>query len=238
MAKVVQKRRKGTEHAPKIDHQVLSQFADRISEWHRRRGRDFEWRDAETCYERIIAELLLQRTQAPTVARFYPEFIYQYPSWESLAAAEEADLQELLKPIGLWRRRARTFVKLAKAVTQYGGQLPENREELESLPGISQYIASAVRLLCHGEKELLLDANAARVLERVFGKRRLADIRYDPYLQELGRLISHANEPISVNWGILDLAATICVRLTPRCHQCPLTEICGFAQTQATSAGY
>ena len=44
-------------------------------------------------------------------------------------------------------------------------------------------VANAILLVCHEQPEPLLDSNMARVIERVFGPRKLADIRYDPYLQ-------------------------------------------------------
>jgi hypothetical protein len=58
-----------------------------------------------------------------------------------------------------------------------------------------QYIANAVLLLCHGEPQPLLDVNMARVLERVFGPKKLADIRYDPYLQQLAMRIVQCKKP-------------------------------------------
>jgi adenine-specific DNA glycosylase len=50
----------------------------------------------------------------------------------------------------------------------------------------------------------------ARVLERVFGPRRLSDIRYDPYLQDLALRIVQHKDPARINWAFLDLAAMIC----------------------------
>lgn len=96
------------------------------------------------------------------------------------------------------------------------------------MPGISQYMASAVLLLCHGMPEPLLDVNMARVLERVFGERKLADIRYDSFLQELARSAVAGDDPVPVNWAILDLAATICLQAVPHCYECPLAEMCRF----------
>ena len=109
-------------------------------------------------------------------------------------------------------------------------KLPCTREELEQLPGISQYMASAILLLCYGRREPLLDVNMARILERVFGPRKLADIRYDPLLQETARSTVNVENPIAVNWAIMDLAATKCLRNVPKCFECPLEELCHYAR--------
>ena len=55
-------------------------------------------------FEIIVAEVLLQRTQAAVVAEFFPKFVRKYPSWKQLAEASEEDLRNLLAPIGLARR--------------------------------------------------------------------------------------------------------------------------------------
>lgn len=230
LTKVVKRRLASPDNRPQVDKAAIQEFRQRILAWYRRHGRRFPWREARSCYQRIIAELLLQRTQANTVARFYPKFIEEYPSWNALSQAKEEDLRALLQPIGLWRRRARTMLKLASLVAEKQGYLPVSRDQLEQLPGISQYMASSILLLCHGQSVALVDVNVARVLERVFGKRRLADIRYDPYLQELAQIIVPADDPVSCNWAIIDLAAVTCRITAPKCSSCPLEGICGFAR--------
>lgn len=228
MAKVV-KRRGHVSDTPGQDVlPAVEEFRRRILAWYEQHARDFPWRRATTCYQRTIGELLLQRTQASTVARFYPEFIGKYPSWQSLSRVREKDLQEFLRPIGLWRRRARKLIELAVVIEGKQGQLPSTREELEQLPGVSQYMASVILLLCYGEREPLIDVNTARVLERVFGKRKLADIRYDPFLQDIAQLVVSVDDPIALNWAMLDLAATVCLQAGPRCFDCPLAEMCRF----------
>ena len=229
LAKVVKRRPASPDKQPQVDKTAIREFRQGILEWYQRYGRQFPWRQATSCYERIVAEILLQRTQANTVAKFYPRFIEKYPSWEVLAQAAEGDLQVLLQPIGLWRRRAHTMVALASVIVGEQGRLPSSRDELESLPGISQYMASSILLLCHGERVALVDVNVARVLERVFGERHLSDIRYDPYLQNLAQRVVRAGDPVSCNWAIIDLASAICLPTTPKCSICPLRGVCRFA---------
>ncbi len=83
---------------------------------------------------------------------------------------------------------------LALARIVKDSQLPSTRDELQALPGVGQYIASALLTVCFGRREPLLDENMARVLERFFGPRHLADIRFDPYLQQLSRMVLPAND--------------------------------------------
>jgi len=162
------------------------------------------------------------------VSNFLNQFIEKYPSWKALASVEDNELEEFLKPVGLWKRRATALISLAKAVVSRGGELPRSRGELESLPAIGQYMTNAVLMMCHGEKEPLLDVNMARLLERFFGPRELADIRYDPYLQKLSRQVLSRGPARDLNWAMLDFAAVICRVRNPLHNDCPLASECNY----------
>jgi A/G-specific adenine glycosylase len=210
-----------------LENKKILEFRKSLLNWFKNNDRKFPWRRSSTTkYQYIIAEVLLQRTRAETVASFFPRFIEVFPSWKKLNQASLEQLQVYLQPIGLWRRRAVSIQALSDEMAKRNGRFPKNREEIEALPGIGQYITNAVLLFCHGEPQPLLDVNMARVLERVFGQRKMADIRYDPYLQQLAKEVVDCENPVQVNWAILDLAAAICLPKKPRCQKCPLGELC------------
>ena len=202
-------------------------FQEKLLDWFEKNGREFPWRRGSTSnYEVIIAELLLQRTRAETVAPFFQKFIQEFPTWEKLASASELQLQTYLRPVGLWRRRAASMRELAKVIVKTRGHFPSDREKIEALPGVGQYIANSVLLFHFSSPEPLLDVNMARVLERVYGPRQLSDIRYDPHLQSLAKQTVMCKRSKEINWAILDLAAQVCVIRSPRCELCPLSALC------------
>src|SRR5207247_1637176 len=124
--------------------------------WFKVEGRTFPWRDPNASqYVQVVSEILLQRTRAETVAIFFPGFIHRFPGWNELAAATNEELRSFLEPIGLWRRRALTLRALGEEMERRGGSFPSTRFEIEALPGIGQYIASAVMLFCHGDRQPL-----------------------------------------------------------------------------------
>lgn len=205
--------------------------------WYKINDRGYPWRrPSATTYQRVIAEVLLQRTKADVVAKMFAPFIAKYPSWRRLAHASEGELQETLKPLGLWKRRALSVGAFAKAMNETRGRFPKERKRLEAIPAVGQYVCNAILLFDQGICQPLLDVNLARVLERLFGPRKLADIRYDPYLQELSmRIVQHQN-PARINWAFLDLAAMVCTARSPRCNICALRKHCCFASTNAASS--
>jgi A/G-specific adenine glycosylase len=197
--------------------------------WFDANGRDFPWRkEGTSLYQLILAELLLQRTRAETVAAFFDEFTTRFPSWPAIAGATVEEIGELLKAIGLWRRRATSLLALAREMVARGGEFPRKRSEVENLPGVGQYIANSILLFSVGQAEPLLDVNMARVLERLFGPRKLVDIRDDPHLQSISRAIVRGKRAPCVNWAILDLAAVVCTIKNPACDECPLRECCQY----------
>lgn len=210
----------------------IAWFRRRLRAWFSKNARSFPWREESASeYLRILSEVLLQRTRAQVAADFIPSFIRRYPSWSRIAQARPNDLREHLKPIGLWRRRAASLGNLANEMVRRNGQFPATRAELEELPNVGQYIANAVLLFCYGQRQPLLDVNMARVLERFFGPRKLADIRYDVNLQTVAKKIVSAKDPLRLNWAILDHAATVCRISNPLCDRCPFTKRCKFANT-------
>lgn len=209
----------------------IARFRRALMRWFDTNKRSFPWRAPDSSdYVKIISEVLLQRTRAASVSALLPDLVAQFPSWKALARADVRKLQQTIRPLGLWKSRARALVALARTVASSPDSLPPDRPALEQIPAVGQYVASAILLFLHDWPEPLLDANMARVLERYFGPRQLADIRYDPYLQVLARRVVASSDPVQVNWAILDLGAMVCLPRVPRCSDCPLRRGCEHAR--------
>lgn len=214
---------------PRITNENIAELQKKLLAWYKKNGRKFPWRNQGlTNYQIIIAETLLQRTKAETVAKFYKQFIKDFPNWKSLANADVKVLEKYLTPIGLYRQRAKRLQNLAIEMVKRNGRLPKDREELESIPFLGQYIANAIELIVFNHPSPLIDVNMSRLLERYFGERKMADIRYDPYLQKLSYQVVKHTKPKQINWAILDFAALVCIIRLPRCYECPLRFKCNF----------
>lgn len=211
----------------RITTKNINEFQTVLLYWNKTNSRKFPWRKSGlTHYQLIIAETLLQRTKAETVAKFYVQFVINFRNWESLKNANLKTLEEYLKPIGLYRQRARRLQSLATEMVKRKGKLPKERKELESIPFLGQYIANAIELIIFKQASPLIDVNMSRVLERYFGARKMADIRYDPYLQKLSYKIVNHLKSKEINWAILDFASKVCKSQKPACHSCPLVLKC------------
>ena len=211
-----------------------------LDSWYTHHGREFPWRTPEaSVFELVVTEILVQRTRAETVAKLYQQFFNRYRSWTDLQESSLCELEEMLKPIGLWKRRAKAMKDLAQALKKTGYFFPSSRSEIERLPAVGQYVANAVELFLYGRPRPLLDTNMSRVLERYFRKRDLADIRHDPWLLSIARaLIEKAPNPSILNWAVLDLGAMICKPSNPSCNSCPLWKGCNHRKSNQLSDNF
>ena len=216
----------------KISKKKIEFFQENILVWYKTNGRNYPWRKKGlTHYKYIIAEVLLQRTKADTIAKFYPEFIKDFRNWKALADTDIKKLEDYLIPVGLYRQRSKRLMNLANEMVKRHGRLPKERVDLESIPFMGQYIANAVELIIFNQPSPLIDVNMARVLERFFGARQMADIRYDPYLQDLSYKIVNHDRAKEINWANLDFAALVCKVRNPDHNACPLRKHCGYLKS-------
>ena len=206
-------------------------FAEVIVEWYRLHGdKDLPWRTTSDPWAALVAALLLRKTTVRQVVRVYGEFLRRWPSPRELAGAAVEEVEEVLRPLGMERVRARLFKRLAEELlSKYGGEVPLSLDKLRELPGVGDYAAREVLVAVAGAAEPLLDRNAARVLERVFGvKSRRQRPHTDPELWEFAKRLVPPESPREYNFGLLDFARKICTARNPRCGTCPLASCCRY----------
>lgn len=228
----------GVKHLDRGEKLRISRARSFMVAWFEEHGRNLPWRSpsADT-FQKICVEVLLQRTRAETVARFYSAFFARFGGWEAIAHASREELEICLKPIGLWSRRAASLQGLAAYAAAHGGIFPRDARDHANIPGVGQYVSNAILLFQYGKARPLLDSNMARVLERLIHPRALADIRYDPWLQDAATWLARHDNPEIANWAVLDYAALICTSRNPSCSQCGLRRGCSWFQKHGTSVG-
>jgi A/G-specific adenine glycosylase len=207
-------------------------FAQQLLKWFSKNRRRFPWRETSDPYKILIAEVFLRKTDARKVLGVYEHFILRYPGFEALVNAKDGQLEDALRPLGLYRRRAKELKDLAQIVTtKYSGEVPHSRRELLGLPGVGDYIANAVLCFAFEKAVSLLDTNVIRVVARAFSfkseKRRARD---DPAMWQMVHRIMPKNRARDFNLAILDLAAKVCLPRKPNCLVCPVNLICDYAR--------
>lgn len=188
--------------------------------------RDFPWRREFRVWPVALAEVLLARTPARRVVPVYEKLMEKYPSPLSVRAMEDVrELVEILKPLGLQKRKAAQIKALADALCR---TLDETLlEELREVPGIGRYSYNAILLFGFGIARPIVDENVGRVFSRYFGMKWNGKAVSDDRAWQLAHeLVPRDPEDARVySYGLLDLAAQICKK-KPHCNGCPLRTHC------------
>jgi len=125
--------------------------------------------------------------------------------------------------------RSLAFQQLAQSIGEQGGAVPRKRTELERLPGIGPYTASAVLAIVYGRPAPLLDVNMARLLGRFLGSSEGTGPGLKRTLHALALRLVRGKRSLEVNWAALDFGALVCRARRPLCPECPLRSGCAYA---------
>lgn len=211
-----------------MDRNKREEVARRLVEWYKKQGRRFPWRkEGLKPYDILIAEMMLQKTRAEMVVKAYSGFLERYPNPRSLNSASVEEIAQVLKPLGLYNRRAKWMKTIAGTlVKKYDGKLPREREALLDLPGLGMYNANAILCFAYNEPVPLIDVNVARVLGRVADVEVTGDLRRNEKLHELAAQLVPKKDFKEFNWALIDLGATVCTSKNPGHDRCPLASLC------------
>ncbi|MEJ2657662.1 MAG: A/G-specific adenine glycosylase [Desulfobacterales bacterium] len=200
--------------------------------WYLRHHRRLPWRETKSPYRIWVSEVMLQQTQVKTVLPYYQQFLRDFPEVRALA---NADLQTVLKAwegLGYYAR-ARNMHRAAKVIVQkHHGKFPDSWKTLKELPGVGEYIASAVLSIAFNQPYAVVDGNVKRVLSRF---REISDpvnksFSYKIFKTAAEELLDR-RQPGMFNQALMELGALVCKPKKPNCRQCPIHSQCRAYQT-------
>jgi A/G-specific adenine glycosylase len=216
-------------------------FTENLLIWFQKHGRhDLPWQQDPTPYRVWVSEIMLQQTQVSTVINYYQRFINKFSSIKLLADAPQDEVLTLWSGLGYYAR-ARNLHRAAQIISQqYGGNFPQEVEELIKLPGIGRSTAGAIASFSMNIRAPILDGNVKRVLARYYAIEGVtSDSNILKRLWELAEQLTPLKNYAEYNQAIMDLGATICTRSKPVCGQCPAVSDCqAFAQSRVDKFPY
>ncbi len=212
-------------------------FLQIVLTWYDHFGRhDLPWQKQQTPYRVWISEIMLQQTQVATVIPYFQRFMSQFPNIKTLANANVDEVLAQWSGLGYYAR-ARNLHHCAQTIQKdYGGQFPNDLEQLCRLKGIGRSTAGAVLSLGMKIRGVILDGNVKRVLARYHGID--SPINLSTTINKLWQLADHYT-PNTRHWhynqAMMDLGAMICTRSKPKCGNCPLNKHCKAYSTDQQS---
>ena len=153
------------------------------------------------------------------------ELFKKYPTAKALGDADIEDIENIIRPCGLFRTKARDIVGECKMLTeQYNGCLPDDIDTLLKFPGVGRKIASLLVSDIYGKPAIVADTHCIRIS----GRLGLADSK-DPYKVELSlKKLIPEDEQSDFCHRLVMFGREVCDARNPKCTECPLTEICKY----------
>jgi len=203
--------------------------AEKILGWYDQNRRHLPWRSAPDVianpYHVWLSEIMLQQTTVITVKPYFEDFLERWPQLNDLASASLDDVLHLWQGLGYYAR-ARNLHKCANIIiSEYGGNFPENENDLLKLPGIGPYTAAAIVAIAFGKKATPIDGNIERVITRLFAILEPIPLSKKK-LGELACAMTPDDRAGDFAQSLMDIGATICTPKNPICKLCPLIGEC------------
>lgn len=183
--------------------------------------------DYETPIQLLVATILSAQCTDARVNMTTPALFERFPTVEALAGADPVEMEELVRPTGFYRQKARYIREAAtRILTGFGGEVPSDLDDLLTLPGVARKTANVVRGEIFGLSDgITVDTHVKRLAARLGLTTATDPVKVERDLmaiipRESWREISHL-----LIWH----GRRLCTARKPACHECPLNDICPSA---------
>lgn len=195
---------------------------------------ELNWRNP---FELLIATILSAQTTDKKVNEVMPTLFAEFPDAYSLANADLKRVEQIVKPLGYYRQKAKTIVSTAKAlVERFNGEVPQSMDNMLQLPGVGRKTAAIVLGTAYGVQEgIAVDTHVQRLSQRLGLTKNKQPEKIE---QDLMAIVPQKE------WSWFGHALTlhgryVCTAKKPRCSNCVLEKYCekvGVPQNEASSS--
>lgn len=174
----------------------------------------------------LISTVLSQRAKDETTGMVSENLFRRYPDLRSIAEAKLDDLEDILRPIGFYREKARRIREIARILLKnYGGNVPDSKELLMNLPGVGTKTANIVLSVCFDQDYIAVDTHVHRITNRLGLVKTKTPEQTE---KELMNIVDRKHWK-KLNSLLVEFGKNICTPLRPKCVICPLNDICPSA---------
>jgi A/G-specific adenine glycosylase len=212
---------------PDLDPAWRERVRGELVAWFEGAGRKLPWREDRDPYRILVSEMMLVQTTVTAVVPFFARFLARFPTVDSLAMADEAEVLKAWEGLGYYRRARQLQAAARAVVTDHGGVFPDDLEAIRALPGVGRYIAGALLSFAFDRPSPIVEANTQRVLARwlAWGE-NLKTTRSQARLWEAAARLVPGVAPGTFNQAFMELGALVCVPRKPLCLACPVANEC------------
>ena len=176
-------------------------------------------------FQLLVAVVLSAQCTDKRINQVTPQLFSRFPDARTMAEAEVDDVLEYVKSVSYPNSKAKHLVELSRMlVSDFGGEVPDNLDDLVKLPGVGRKTANVVQAVAFGKSTLAVDTHVYRVSHRL----GLVSKRANTPLKVEQELVSHIPEdiiPQAHHWLLLH-GRYVCTSRAPHCEKCEFNAIC------------
>ncbi|WP_315007748.1 endonuclease III [uncultured Granulicatella sp.] len=181
-------------------------------------------------FELLIATILSAQATDVGVNKVTPRLFERFPTPAHLAEASEEAVIECIQSLGLYRSKAKNIRLCAQQLLErFNGEVPRTREELVSLAGVGRKTANVVMSVAFNIPAFAVDTHVERISKRLQICRQKDSVL--EVEETLCRKIPKELWSRAHHWMIF-FGRYHCIARKPKCHECPLLEMCAFGQRE------
>lgn len=183
--------------------------------------------DYETPIQLLVATILSAQCTDERVNLTTPELFKRYPTAEALASADPVELEELVRPTGFYRQKARYIREAAgRILSEFGGEVPDEMDDLLSLSGVARKTANVVRGEIYGRADgVTVDTHVKRLSARLGLTGETDPVRVERDLMA----VIPGESWIEIAHLLIWHGRRMCTARRPDCPNCTLNDICPSA---------
>jgi len=179
--------------------------------------------DFGTVYQLLVATVLSAQTTDVAVNKATPALFAKAPDAVAMSKLAAEDVEEYIRKIGMYRQKAKNVVRLSQMlVEKYDGQVPQDFDALQELPGVGRKTANVVLSVGFGEQHIAVDTHVFRLANRIgltaaddvlnTELQLMKSIPQEMWTQSHHALIFHGRQ--------------VCDARKPKCDQCCIADLC------------
>ncbi len=180
--------------------------------------------DFETPFQMLISVMLAAQCTDERVNKTTPNLFNKYDTPEKMAKIELEELEEIIHPCGFYKNKAKNIKACSqKLIDKFDGKVPENMEDLQSLPGVGRKSANVVMLEAfHNPQGIAVDTHAKRISNKIgFSKETVPEKVEQDLLKVIPKEYYY-----DVNHLLVWHGRKICDARKPKCEECPIQKYC------------
>ncbi|MEM3143870.1 MAG: endonuclease III [Candidatus Nitrosotenuis sp.] len=180
----------------------------------------------------LIGTILSARTKDENTTKVIRQLFLRYKGVNELAAANPKDVEKIIKSIGFYHVKSRRIIEVAKIIkSQFGGKVPQDLDQLITLPGVGRKTANCVLVYAYEKPAIPVDTHVHRISNRLgLVKTRTPEETEIALMEKIPQKYW-----LQINDTFVMYGQNICKPISPMCDVCKIQNLCKYYKTRSAS---